>query len=177
MAIAQTAVVTSSNLFTQSFANLFNLVNDKTKVPDVVDMRGSLSTRQMVYSREPDVTNMKFEGYPFLIIFPADIDFSEFNISGTKARMEQEFKIEIRCSDRIRGKEGSGKADRKGLKYLDEMSDNFIKALLEDTTLGQYKMRNLIPISDGIEPIDDENGDLIWVRRFRIDLFDRITVS
>ena len=125
MAINISANLTRTNLFSQSYANLFNLINSKSNVPDPLS---TSSSRQMVYSREPEL-GQKFEGYPFIIIWPTRTSFSQFNLAQDTSKIDFDFMIEVRCTDNLRGKEGSGKAGRTAQTYLDEISDDIIAAL------------------------------------------------
>ena len=173
MAINSSGNLTNANLLSQSFANLFNLLNNKSNVPDPLN---SNSTRQFVYSREPNILHQKFEGYPFVIIWPTRASFSEFNLAQDTSKIDFDFMIEVRCTDNLRGLEGSGKAGRTAQIYLDEISDDIIKTLLDSNNRKILNVYGLgTPVVD-TQDIDaqDVNDDLVWVRNIMVTFKKRL---
>ena len=58
MSVPESVAITKSNIFTQVFANIFNLINTRGNVPDPNDSSGN---RKFVYShREPNYQSRNF---------------------------------------------------------------------------------------------------------------------
>ena len=172
MAVNVSGNLTNANLFSKSFANLFNLLSNKNNVVDPVF---SNSTRTMVYARFPDINNIHSEGYPFFVILPADISNSEFNLAQDTSKHEFSFMIEIYCTDRIRGKEGKGNYSI-GIQYVDELTDSIIKTLLNATNriiLNNYGLGTPRIETQSIDTIEI-NDDLVWIRRIFLDFKKRL---
>ena len=166
------ANLTKSNLFSQSFANLFNLINSKTNVPDPVFTN---SKRTMVYSREPDILNLQSEGYPFIIIKPADISTEQYSLDAGSSRFNFSFMLEIRCTDRVRGKEGKGNYSI-GIQYVDQLTDSIIKTLNDKTNrmvLNAYGQGTFIIDTESIDT-DEIEGEPVWIRRIRLTSKERL---
>lgn len=166
------ATVTKSNLFSQAFTNLFNLINDRSNIPDPL---GNIS-RKLVYTDEPDVKARGFENYPFIIIYPINVDISEENksLDNKDAEVSKEFKMEIRSSNRMPGKHnGNGK------QYLDALSDSLYSTLNSEAnqlTLRIYYMSKLNLNTDDTDKTVVDGGE-IFVRRFTLSFNTRMAVS
>ena len=166
------ANISKSNLTSQSFANLYNLLNNKTNVPDPIFTN---STRKFVYAREPDVQNINSDGYPFIIIRPARITTRDYTFDAGSSWFDFEFEIEIRCTDRVRGKEGSGNY-AIGIQYVDEITDGIIKTLNDKTNrlvLNAYGMGTFLIETEDVD-VDDFEGDVVWVRRIMLKSKSRL---
>ena len=84
--------------------------------------------------------------------------------------------IEVRCTDNLRGLEGSGKAGRTAQIYLDEISDDIIKTLLDSNNRKILNVYGLgTPVVD-TQDIDaqDVNDDLVWVRNIMVTFKKRL---
>lgn len=172
MAVSISGNLTKSNLYSKSYANLFNLINNKNNITDPLNDN---STRKFVYSREPDVTNINFQGYPFIIIKPAVINVDMFTLDSGSSKKEFLFEIEIRCTDRVKKKEGSGEYNI-GIQYLDEITDNLIKTLLDKNNrkiLHSYGMGTFDIDTDSADS-DEIEGDLVWIRRITLTSSERL---
>ena len=176
MTIANSANLTASNLISQSFANLFNLINNKSNVSDPLSTN---STRQFVYSREPNVAHQKFEGYPFIIVWPTRASFSQYNLAQDTSKIDFDFMVEVRCTDNLRGKEGEGKAGRTAQTYLDEISDDIIATLNNSTNrkiLNAYGQGTPLIDTQDIDAID-VNDSLVWVRIMMVSFKKRLRIG
>ena len=142
MPIAESSAINKSVLLSQSYANIYNLINNKS---NVVDPFGS-PDRKMVYRRDPLVKGTGFKGYPCIIINPSSVTFEGYSVDGSKADVGWEIAIEVLCSDSIRNNNGLG------AEWCDELSENILSILNDTTnrkTLRNYGMANVVPdVSD-----------------------------
>src|SRR3990167_4316980 len=102
MAISVSAIITKDNVFSQSYANLFNLINNRTNIPDPNDSNG---LRKFVYQREPLTLGRGFYGFPFIVIPLTDVSNKRFT-NGNKKKMGYSFEIVVYTSDKE--SDGSG---------------------------------------------------------------------
>lgn len=166
VAIADSGIVTKSNLITQSYANLYNLINTRTNVANPIDPSG---TRKLVYEREPNEKNYEFKGYPIIILRRPTLDPSEPSLDGKQKNISWEFEIEIRCSNKIRNWEGYG------AKWVDEITDDILETINDDTNkraLRAYGMEEPMPSVDDQDEID-LGKDTLFVARITIP-FSRV---
>ena len=170
MAIGVSANVTKSNLFSQTYANLYNLINNRSNIPDP---RGE-TERKFVYRRIPGTKARGFAGYPFIIVMPASPQIGMLAVSNTKGDVSTDFSIEIRSSDEI-----SGKYAGMGAEWLDTISDNLmltINSASNKRTMRGYRQARMNIVTDDSDSFDAE-GITIFVRRFTISFITRLTVS
>ena len=174
--VLTTGQITIGNLYRQAYANLFNLINNKVNVPDPLSTYNS--TRQMVYSRQPDI-GTGFEGYPLIIVGNMAVSTEEENLANTTAMVPSDFVIEVHCTDRIRKKEGSGE-EVQGLIYVEQLSTDIFETLLNKGNRAKLKLDGLGRMelsADSAVPTYNDAGDLMWVRTIRISFRDRMVVS
>lgn len=123
MSIPESAVITKSNVFTQVFANIYNLINDRDNVPNPNDSTGNT---KFVYShREPNFMSTNFPGYPCIIVGGADLSQNEKTVSSTKAFMTDEIVIVVMSQDKV--SDGSG--NPSGADTLNSISDDVLEVL------------------------------------------------
>lgn len=165
--------VTYTNLFSESRANVVALITS-ANVPDPTI--SSNESRKWIYSREPDVKSTDFQGYPYLIVHPSDLNVEEElgSLDGKSKFVYWDIEVEIITSDR-----GYGEKDGTGMTNMDTISNNLIKTFLNMTnrnTLGNNSMKFLNPTttSVGTEVIANE---LVYRRSIMIAFRSRIQVS
>ena len=165
------AIVTKDNLFSQSFTNLFNFLNDRDNIPDPIGN----TNRTFVYTSNPH-KGRDFKGHPFIFIEPADIDIpiEGKSIDNKNANNTTDFTIEIRSSNRMTGSHSG-----KGKEYLDSISNSLysaINSVSNQLVLRTYFMNNpsLVTEDTGKITID---GESIYFRRFRLTFETRMAVS
>ena len=155
-------------MYSQAYANIYNLINTRTNVVDPVNSAGS---RKFVYTRDPRVQGRGFKGYPFIIINPVDIPFN--NPSFNRKTKDTEFRltIEVWSSDDIVGRQDNG------AQYLDSISDDVVEALnANESTLAGYGLHNMKIESSPADTIEVVNN-FIFTRTFTISFENRMLLS
>ena len=157
MSIPSSSNVTKSNLFSQTHANIWNLINNRSNVPNPADASG---TNKFVYERPPRNMGRNFEGYPIIIIPPIELgQLPEGVVSGTKARTTYEISIQIFTADG--GSDSSG--DPLGAEQLNTISNSVVETLNEnDDTLRNYGMKNMM--YDGSYDLTEDDGKTVFMR-------------
>ena len=64
MTIRESGRINASTIASQSFANLYNLINNRSNVPDPNDSTG---VRKFVHQRLPHI-GRNYQGYPFVVV-------------------------------------------------------------------------------------------------------------
>lgn len=164
--MATSAALSNSNLYSQTFWNIFNLINNRSNVADPVDATGS---RKFVYAHEPESESRNFDGYPLIVINPASISRGERHTGDDKnAEINGELVVEVRSSDNYFRRKTATDNEGKGLSFLDSMSDAVLQTLNNVTNRGTLRGNNIgfvIVESRGVEYVPVK-GDLIYVREF-----------
>ena len=172
MTVPNSATIDHSNIFSQSHANIFNLINDRNNVADPTDIKGN---RKMVYVREPKTMGRGFDDYPIIVIPPADIDSVNLTASATKSTVTSSITIRVYTIDA----RFPAKSQAPGASQLDTLSNSIIQTLNNSsnrTTLRNRGMKNLQIIS---YPADYEelSNQMIFIREFEINYSQILTVT
>ncbi len=123
MSIPESVAITKSNIFTQVFANIFNLINTRSNVPDPNDSTGR---RKFVYShREPNFMARNFSGYPCVIVEGVNMTQNIKTVSSTKAFQFDEINIIVMSQD----KSSDASGDPSGADTLNSISDDIVEVL------------------------------------------------
>ena len=123
MTIPVSVVITKSNVFTQTFANIFNLINNRSNVPNPNDISGNI---KFVYShREPNFMADNFKGFPLIVIEGINLSQDNQTANETKAIVSYEINLIIMSQD----KNSDGSGNPSGADTLNSISDNIIKTL------------------------------------------------
>ena len=163
MAIASSALVTKTIISSQSYANIYNLLN--TNLTDPTGVAG----RRFIYSREPSITAIYSPGYPLIILSHIKPTISMQTIDGTKRMITWEMEIDIRTSD----KKGNG------LTHLESLSDELFKILNNQSnrnTLRGYSMYNVTLVQNSTDYIEIE-GESIFASVFTLTFDSMLEVS
>jgi len=171
MAISVSAIITKDNVFSQSYANLFNLINNRTNIPDPNDSNG---LRKFVYQREPLTLGRGFYGFPFIVIPLTDVSNKRFT-NGNKKKMGYSFEIVVYTSD----KESDGSGNPNAAQAINAISDNIIKTLDNETnklTLREYGLKTL-DISSSPVDWDELEGKAIFMRTFTLNYSGTLSMS
>ena len=172
MTIGTTAAIDDTNLFSQPYINLFNLLDNQDNIPDP----SGKTNRKMVYTRFPDVDggSESFKGYPFIVVNPIGSEESnEFSLDRTRANVGWEVEVEVYSSDRIQNLQGNGR------NYLDQISNNLIKtinSLSNKKTLSALGMSNLNANVLSMDIIS-LGGETTYRRRFMVEFSRRLIIS
>lgn len=156
MAIPNSSSISKSNLFSQTHANIFNLINTRSNVSDPADSSGA---RKFVYVRPPRNMGRNFAGYPFIIVPPIELAQGEGVVSGTKARTTYEIEIQIFTADG----DSDSSGDPSGAEQLNTISNSVVETLNEnDDTLRNYGMKNMM--YDGSYDLTEDDGKTVFMR-------------
>ena len=165
--------VTYTNLFSESRNNVIALITT-TNVPDA-DI-SSTEFRKRIYSREPDVKDSDFKGFPIIVVHSADLDIEKEG--GSLDRKSKfvywDIEVEVMTSDR-----GYGSKSGQGLTQMDILSNNLVKTFMDVTnrntlSTNSMKFSNATTTAVGTEIIEDE---LIFRRSIMLSFKSRIQVS
>ena len=163
------------NLFSESRNNVVALINS-SNVPDPTV--SSSEFRKWVYSRQPDVKDAGFKGYPFLVVNPADVDIESekgmASLDGKSKKVYWDIEIEIVTSDR-----GYGEGDGKGLSHMDSISNSLVKTFQSMTnrkTLSTNSMKFATVTTTSVNTEIMEN-ELVYKRSIMLGFESRIQVS
>lgn len=166
------ATVTYENLFSESRANVVALIT-KSNVPDPTI--SSAEFRKWIYSRQPDVKNANFSGYPFIIVNPADVDIGDKgSVDGKSKPVMWDIEVEIVTSDR-----GYGNNDGKGSTQMDSISNNIMTTFLNISnrqTLSNQSMKFSQPTTTAVTTDVIEN-EMVFRRSILLPFKSRIQVS
>ena len=162
--------VTYANLFSISRSNVLAIINT---VSDPISSASEF--RKFIYSREPDVKDASFKGYPYIIVHPMDVDpTNKRTLDGKKDLMNWAVEIEIITSDR-----GYGSKDGQGLTQMDTISDSVLQKLLDLTnraTLQNDKMFFSEPTTTSVIT-DVIQNELVYRRSILAEFRGRMKVS
>ena len=170
MTIPTSGSVTKSNLISQTYANVYNLINDRTKIPDPL---GNIE-RSFVHSRLPNIKASGFKGFPFIVVKKPAPKFSVFTLDNKHAQVDGTISVYVYSSDDMKGFHKD-----KGLDYFDQIVDDLLETINSETnkkTLRSYTQNNLnIETND----IDDDNLDglTVFIGSFTISFSTRMAVS
>jgi len=173
LSIASSADLSKSNLLSQSYANVYNLINTRTNVLDPLNATGN---RKFVYRREPDVNDRGFKGYPFVIVHPVRIRTETKVLSGAKAVVRWDLIVEVRSSDYSTSK---GAKAGEGAEHLDSISDDIMKTLNDTgnrTTLRSYGMSDLV-IDESPVGVEISENEKVFSREFMVVFRKLVAIS
>ncbi len=165
--MADSATLSRTNLYSQSFWNLFNLLNTRSNVVDPVDGSGK---RKFVYGHDPMVNKRAFEGYPFVVVNPASINRPGTQTAGNKkAQIDFEIVVEVHSTDNYFRRDTVTDPHGKGLTFLDNISDDIMETLNSESnrdTLRSYATGFFNVEGRNVEPLFNENNEMIFIREF-----------
>lgn len=119
MAVPISVLITKDNVFTQAYANVYNLINNRNNIPDPADAAGN---RKFVYTREPNFLADNFAGFPLIIVQDESHSQGKKVADNTKAFFTDETTIIVMMQDGI-FKTGDG------FSILNSISDSILKTL------------------------------------------------
>lgn len=171
MAIETSGKITYENIFSKSYANIFNLINTRTNVADPLDSTGA---RKFVYSRFPNIDGRNFAGFPFIVITRSKPNKVNAVVSMTKSDMLYEITISVYSWDNVSDSTG----DPKGAEYVDTISNSIAKTLDNITNKKTLLFYGLGRLEYDVTTDEDElRGKLVFNREFTLRFKDILTTS
>jgi len=167
--------VTYENLFSESRNNVIALITT-TNIPDA--SVSSAEFRKRVYSREPDVKSSGFQGYPCIIVHPADVDIEKEkgkgSLDGKSKSIFWDVEVEILTSDR-----GYGSNDGNGLSDMDTYSNSLVKTFMNITNRNTLSGNSMKFSNTSTTAVGNEimNNELIYRRSIMLSFESRIQIS
>lgn len=155
-------IVTYNNLLTESWQNVYDLINNRNNVSDPITI--STEIRKWVYSREPDIKSIDFKGFPYIIINPSTIEFGDEQTGNRKiGSVNWTIEIEVVTCDR-----GFNNRDGKGQTDNDSISDDIIKLFNSEENGGLLRQKGLHFFKPNVTNIVTEefSNTLIYRRSF-----------
>jgi len=161
------------NLFSESRNNVVALLTS-TNISDPTI--SSAEYRKWIYARDPDIKAIDSNGYPYIVVNPADVDIEKDggSVDGKSKMVYWDIEVEIVTSDR-----GYGENDGKGLTHMDAISDDVVQTFMNKTnrdTLSNNSMKysNCTTTAVGTEVL---NNELVYRRSIILSFKSRIAIS
>ena len=172
MAISSSSAITYEKIYSQSHANLYNLINTRSNVSDPADSSGS---RKFVYVREPRSLGRNFAGYPVIIIPSFSVSQTGSSTDRTRALLTYEIDIRVWTQD----KDSDSLGNPSGAEQLNQISDNIIKTLNNTTNRDLLRTRGMsnLEIVDSDFDYDEVEGKTLYIREFTITFSKRLGVA
>lgn len=163
MAIASSGKVDYSKLFSQSHANIYNLINNRSNVSDPADSTGS---RKFVYVREPKNLGRNFAGFPFIVIPSFSLSQSNLTIDASKSTITFDITIIVYSQD----KDANTAGNPSGSEQLNEISDNIIKTINNKSNRDTLRTQGMahFEVSDSDFDYDELDGKSVYIREFTL---------
>ena len=121
--MATSAALDRTNLYSQVFWNVFNLLNTRT---NVIDPRDATGSRQLVIAHEPDF-GRGFQQFPVVVVNPASTSMGDLRMGDDLNRsVTGEIIVEVWSTDTFFRNNTAADVHGKGLTYLDALSDDII---------------------------------------------------
>ena len=166
MVVPDSARVTASKIATQPFANIYNLINNRSNVPDPVDTTGN---RKFVYTRFPHI-GRKFVGFPFVIVRRTMPSKGRNTVNLSKTFRSFDFIIEVMCQD----KDSDSEANPNALVQCNDITDNIIKTLENRSNRLTLINQGMANLEYDIESVDDDEFEGRSIFRSEFDIrFER----
>ena len=159
MAILSSARVLKTSLFRQSHANIYNLINNRSNVPDPNDTSGG---RKFVHVRDPRIRNREFAGFPFVVVSSTSIKQSGLNLSQSNSSITYDIVISVVSQD----KESDSKGNAEGAEQCDIISEGVLKTVNANRyTLRNYGMAHF-ELTDSDFDVDSFDEKTLFTREF-----------
>ena len=144
-----TSAVAYNTIFSQSWQNIYDLINNKSYVSDPTTP--SAQFRKWVYTREPDVNSADFTGFPYIIVNSTLVDQGdEQTVDGKKAFVSFDCEVEVVTCDRA-----YNNVDGKGQTHNDSISDDVWEVFNSKTHRDTLRVNGLSfskPVATGTVP-------------------------
>lgn len=172
MAINSSSAITYEKIYSQSHANIYNLINTRSNVPDPADSSG---TRKFVYVREPRILGRNFAGFPVIVIPSFSVSQTGNVVDRTRAMLTFDVTIRVWTQD----KDSDSLGNPSGTEQLNTISDNIIKTINNRTNRDTLRVQGMANFE--VENSDflygDEEGKTIYTREFTITFSRMLQVA
>ncbi len=155
--------ILNSNLISQPYDNIYNLLNNRNNVVDPIDKTG---VRRMLYTREPSVESIQSADYPFVVVKrPSfEVNGDEATLDATRTEVKWDFEIEVWCSDKLKREEGNGAA------FVEQIVDDILETLNNASNkklLRCYGMGMIFPQVEDFDTLD-VGPDTVFIARISV---------
>ncbi len=172
MTIGDSGSLTSSTLASQPFANIYNLINDRSNVEDPNDDTGE---RKFVYQRFPKITSNNTPGYPFIVVKRARPAKAKGMLSSTKSFMDFNFMITVYTRD----KNSDSAGDPNAAETCDNITNAIIATLNSSTNRRTLRDHGMSKVEFDIDTDEDEDleGNYIFMSEFDVRFVNNLTAT
>ncbi len=168
--------ITYSTILSQARENIAAIIENKTYVSD--PLTTSAEYRKWIYSRFPDVKARDFGGYPFIIINPATVSYSEQtgkSLDNSRNIVDWSIVIDVYASDRAYGNGSDG----QGYAHITAISDDLVEAFNNITVRNTIRANNIqfANIKSAGNDVTDIDKERIFSASFILTFKTRMQVS
>ncbi len=159
MSILDSGKVTPSNLVRQSYANIYNLINNRSNVSDPADSSGN---RKFIYTRLPNA-GRAWDCFPFIVIKRAMPAKRKGVVSLTKSFVDFDFVIRVYTKDGSSDAEGNP----EGSEQNENITDDIIETLNNVTNQKDLINNGMSGAEFDIDTDEDDfNGKSVFITEF-----------
>ena len=172
MVIEESSAITYEKIYSQSHANIYNLINIRSNVSDPADDDGN---RKFVYVREPRTLGRNFAGFPVIIIPSFSVSQTGNSVDRTRAMLTYDIDIRVGTQD----KDSDSLGNPSGAEQLNLISDNIIKTLNNQTNRDMLRTQGMsnFELSDSDFDYEETEGKTIYVREFTVTFSKMLEVA
>ena len=170
--------ITIDKVASQALWNLYNLINNRSNVPDPLNPSdtGTTRTRKMVYTSMPDFGGNFFKsGFPFIIVHSAKPSKGKSTADLTKTFRNYDLMVEVYAQDL----DGDTTGNKVGIDQRSTIVNNIIKTLESPSnrktliTYGQAHLEYNVDIDDEAEL----DGKRVYAAEFDINFGNNLSSS
>lgn len=170
MTILESARVSASTISKQSFANVYNLLNNRTNVPDPVDESGK---RKFVHTRPPNI-GRSFRGFPFITVSRSAPSKLTNTASLSQTYYSFDFTVRVVCQD----ESADGLADPSGASQCEDITDNIIETLNKVANRKTLIFQGMAGLEFDMDTDQEEfNGKRVFISEFDLRFENNLTVT
>ena len=168
--IPNTARINASTIQNQSFANLYNLINNRSNVPDPNDSSG---VRKFVHVRMPRI-GRNYTGFPFIVVPRIKPTKGSTTVSLTKSFMSYDSTILVVSQDKNSDSEGNA----NGAEQNNLITDSIIKTLNNATNQKEFINNGMSGMEYDIDADEDDfHGKMTFTTEFDIRFERSLTLT
>ncbi len=168
--IGETKRITSSTIASQSYANLYNLINSRTNVP-LPD--GLPSDHLFVHVREPRI-GRNFRGFPFIVLQRSKPTKGLSTVSLTKSFMSYDFTLRVVCRD----SDSDSTGIPLGADQCETITNNIIATLNSDSNRKTLINNGMAKLEYNTDTDEDEfEGKSVFIAEFDIRFENTLTLT